>query len=162
MGYCVDWKGILTLDAPLTVAQANELRGYEETEVWPEGPDRRFNPWQLGKDSASFTVETDKPGDWKAWLQYTIDHFLTPWGRTLSGSVTWKGEERGDAGTATVEGGRVKARRPTAAGWESIPEHRRRRMISHIEDVDDEEAVCAVFALLGAATKSDRTVFDAP
>lgn len=41
--------------------------------------------------------------DYLKWLQYLINHFLTPWGRTITGIVSWKGEERGDKGKIIVK-----------------------------------------------------------
>ena len=41
--------------------------------------------------------------DYTEWLEYIIEHFLNPWGRTLSGEVTWAGEEHTDLGKITVK-----------------------------------------------------------
>ena len=32
------------------------------------------------------------------WLKYLVSHFLRPWGRALSGSITWQGEDLSDMG----------------------------------------------------------------
>src|ERR1700728_3704961 len=36
--------------------------------------------------------------DYVEWLKYLIEHFFEPFGRVVSGSVEWDGEERGDVG----------------------------------------------------------------
>lgn len=36
------------------------------------------------------------------WLEYLIEHFLKPWGYTVSGRVSWQGEEQGDVGVIVV------------------------------------------------------------
>jgi len=36
------------------------------------------------------------------WIEYLIEHFLTPWGIKVNGSVEWDGEERGDLGLIKV------------------------------------------------------------
>jgi len=36
------------------------------------------------------------------WLEYLIDNFLKPWGYTLNGEVTWRGEEHSDIGLLLV------------------------------------------------------------
>lgn len=36
------------------------------------------------------------------WLEYIIGHFLKPWGLSLTGKVSWQGEEPGDRGIIHV------------------------------------------------------------
>ena len=36
------------------------------------------------------------------WLKYIIEHFLTPWGVTITGVVRWRGEEFSDTGSIVV------------------------------------------------------------
>lgn len=169
MGYCVDWKGGLRLSKPMTKALAAEYRECEESEVWPgKTPDRRFNPWSLTADNHGIDVLTDKPGEWKDWLQYTVDHWLTPNGITVTGSCEWDGEERGDSGVITVEDGKVKARRKPNNGpkWVDLPVRARKEIIRAMVDAmeDDhsssEPAWRAALEMLGGAPTSDRTVFD--
>lgn len=168
MGYCVRFKGRFALDKAMSAEHAATLREYQDSEEWPgETPDRRFNPWLLSEDGLAFEVRTDKPGDWKAWLQYLIDAWLTPWGYTLSGSVEWKGEERGDAGTITIDGGRVKASRPKLAlTWSDIGHDSRRRIQRGMEEAMTNDydrfgdAWLAAMDALGIAPTSDRTEFD--
>lgn len=38
----------------------------------------------------------------EAWLFYLIEHFLKPWGYTLHGQVTWRGQDTSDRGTIHV------------------------------------------------------------
>ena len=42
---------------------------------------------------------SEKFYDYVQWLQYIVDHFLKPWGYSLSGEVVWEGENRNDLGT---------------------------------------------------------------
>ena len=168
MGYCVEFKGSFNLNTPLTAEHAAMMRGYEVSEEWPGPvPDRFFNPWLITSDNAGFEVRTDKPGDWKAWLQYTIDTFLVPCGYGLSGSVEWDGEEDGDCGIITIEAGKVKARRkPCDVAWVDLPEKTRTRIGRRIatasrEGYDSDVAAWqAALQHLGCTAQSDRTVFD--
>lgn len=41
------------------------------------------------------------------WLEYIINHFLTPWGVVLNGRVQWRGEDWSDIGTITVRDSNV-------------------------------------------------------
>jgi hypothetical protein len=47
--------------------------------------------------------------DYTEWLNYIISHFLTPWGRALSGEVSYQGEERDDRGVIVSKEGRAVA-----------------------------------------------------
>lgn len=42
------------------------------------------------------------------WLDYLIEHFLSPWGYTLEGEVEWRGEDWEDTGTISVSGNVVE------------------------------------------------------
>lgn len=39
------------------------------------------------------------------WMTYLIEHFLAPWGYTVSGAVTYSGESDDDQGTLTIVDG---------------------------------------------------------
>jgi hypothetical protein len=41
--------------------------------------------------------------DYIEWLEYLIEHFLSPWGYVLNGTVKWRGEEFGDIGIIIVD-----------------------------------------------------------
>ena len=45
--------------------------------------------------------------DYVEWLNYLIDHFLTPWGYEISGKVAYSGESRGDVGHVKIVKGRA-------------------------------------------------------
>jgi hypothetical protein len=46
--------------------------------------------------------ENEKFYDAPQWVKYLIDHFLKPWGFTVSGIVEWQGEKSDDAGQIVV------------------------------------------------------------
>lgn len=53
--------------------------------------------------------------DYIAWLEYLLEHFLTPWGYVVNGRVAWKGEDRADTGVIIVTANAVEVpggRRP--------------------------------------------------
>ena len=41
--------------------------------------------------------------EYTAWLQYLMNHFLKPWGVSLSGEVKWSGEDPDDRGKIVIE-----------------------------------------------------------
>lgn len=48
--------------------------------------------------------------DYIEWLEYIIEHFLSPWGYKVNGKVTWHGEEAGDVGIIEVKNNQVKSK----------------------------------------------------
>lgn len=65
-------------------------------------------------DDGAFTIIEWDGGEkfyhYVEWLEYIIEHFLKPWGRTLNGEVHWAGEEPGDLGKIVVEDNVVTAK----------------------------------------------------
>lgn len=41
--------------------------------------------------------------DYVEWIGYLIEHFLKPWGYTVSGKVQWRGEEDSDLGQISID-----------------------------------------------------------
>lgn len=54
--------------------------------------------------------EGEKFYDYVEWVQYIIDHFLKPWGRTLGGHVRFQGEDTDDRGAIVIVDGRAELR----------------------------------------------------
>ncbi len=50
---------------------------------------------------------TEKFYDYVEWLEYLIENFFKRWGRVLSGTVTYRGDDPGDAGKIVIEGNKV-------------------------------------------------------
>lgn len=46
--------------------------------------------------------------EYVAWIEYIIKHFLTPWGRKLTGRVSWVGEEPEDRGVILITDNEVQ------------------------------------------------------
>jgi len=70
------------------------------------------------------------------WLQYIIDHFLAPWGYSLSGSVTWQGESADDIGTLSVVDGKAVAVDTEPKGWDDYAENVREAVLARLEEAD--------------------------
>lgn len=45
------------------------------------------------------------------WLEYLLEHFLTPWGYELNGVVEWQGEDSDDRGRILLERSQVRVQR---------------------------------------------------
>lgn len=54
-------------------------------------------------DSISSTKRTESRHGVGLWLRLLIDYVFVPLGYTLSGEITWEGEDRDDAGTIFVK-----------------------------------------------------------
>lgn len=59
---------------------------------WESNPDGTLIRWN----------GAEKFYEYIRWLQYIIDHFMIPWGRKLTGEITFQGEARRDAGTMHI------------------------------------------------------------
>lgn len=64
---------------------------------WEPTSDRKGIEWN-GTEKFSFYLE---------WLEYLVKNFLAPWGYTLSGSVSWMGEDYEDSGVISVVNGLI-------------------------------------------------------
>lgn len=47
--------------------------------------------------------EGEKFYEYVEWIRYLTDHFLTPWGYSLAGTVYWQGEESDDRGRLVID-----------------------------------------------------------
>jgi hypothetical protein len=65
---------------------------------WTPTDDRTGIEWDGGEKFYNY-VE---------WINYIIGHFLRPWGHSLSGEVTWSGEDASDMGKIRIENNVVK------------------------------------------------------
>lgn len=86
----------------------------------PEGQPGVWCPWEPGSHTTLVWDDVEKPYDYVEWLEYLIEHFFTPWGLKLSGTVEWNGEDPGDLGTITITDNVVTTTNTIAQGqmWE--------------------------------------------
>ena len=70
---------------------------------WTPSDDGTRLEWD-GEDAVVFQVE---------WLMYLIKHFLTPWGVTVNGELTWCGENPDDTGKIIVVDSQVSVQLDT-------------------------------------------------
>lgn len=69
----------------------------------PEGQPGLWCGWIPSEDGdAIIWDEGEKFYFYTDWIEYLIKHFLAPWGYTLSGEITWSGEEQGDIGKVVI------------------------------------------------------------
>lgn len=53
--------------------------------------------------------EGEKFYDYTEWLEYLIENFFRPWGRSIDGKVYWYGEDSNDRGVIHAKGNQVQA-----------------------------------------------------
>lgn len=76
----------------------------------PSGQPSLWCQWTPTSDGTAIVWdEGEKFYDYVEWLEYIIQHFLTPWGYKLNGRVTWVGEESEDRGMIVVSNNVVVA-----------------------------------------------------
>jgi hypothetical protein len=123
IGYTTEFSGRFDLDKRLTHEHAAALRAFNEEEH-DDGPSL-YCQWIPTEDERGIEWDgVEKFYKYAEWLQVVIDRFVRPWGYTLSGGVTWQGDDVDDVGTLRVVDHRVQAlpgvgprtkRAPTAA-----------------------------------------------
>jgi hypothetical protein len=74
----------------------------------PKGQPGFFCQWVPSKDGVGIQWNgEEKFHRYAEWLEYTIYHFLAPWGYIVNGDVNWQGEYREDFGTIHVRNNSV-------------------------------------------------------
>ena len=64
--------------------------------------------WIPNEDGSSIEWDGgEKFYDYIPWLQYIITNFLSPWGYTINGKVSWRGENASDKGTIVVKDNKI-------------------------------------------------------
>jgi hypothetical protein len=131
MGYTTEFEGTFRLSRPLTVKEKNILDELADTDTrhypgakeipsdWKSGIHDKVEAnglvypgyhcdWQPTEDGTEIEWNhTEKFYDYKEWLQFIIDTYLTPWGITLTGKIEYQGESIGDHGTLSVSNNKV-------------------------------------------------------
>lgn len=71
---------------------------------WPDDQPGLWCHWVPTEDHTGIEWSgMEKFYAYTEWLEYLIDHFLRPWGKTVNGQVKWVGENKTDRGILIVE-----------------------------------------------------------
>lgn len=74
----------------------------------PEGQPGSWCQWTPNAQGIGLVwTGTEKFYHYVEWLEYLIEHFLSPWGYVLNGRVDYQGEELDDYGTIVVTDNQV-------------------------------------------------------
>ena len=74
----------------------------------PETQPGLWCKWEPNEDGTALEWSgAEKFYKYVQWLKYLITNFLTPWGYTLKGKVTWQGESDDDVGFIVVYNNQV-------------------------------------------------------
>lgn len=85
--------------------ESSDVKDYNKP---PKGQPGLWCQWIPTEDGTAITWdEGEKFCNYIEWLEYVIDHFISPWGYKMNGSVSWSGEEDDDSGVITVSGNEV-------------------------------------------------------
>lgn len=101
-GYFVGASGFAGQDETPDVVEYNNP---------PKGQPGLWCQWVPNEDGD--TIEWDggeKFYYYVEWLQYIIDHFLTPWKYEISGKVKWQGEYMDDRGLIIVKKNKISTK----------------------------------------------------
>ena len=112
----------------------------------PSGQPGLWCDWAPSEDGAELAWNgNEKFYGYAKWLEYLVAHFFIPWGRVLSGSVTYQGEEPSDFGKLVIKDNELHQ----IAGVHALPEE-------DADDVADDQATMigdVVTALVDALTE---------
>lgn len=109
MGYTTNFIGQFDLDKQLSLDDYNILKhmGEDYEDSKPGQPDS-YCQWVPTEDGRGIKWnEGEKFYKYEEWLQWIIDHVLSPRGYILTGSVAYQGEEVGDSGMLVITDGKV-------------------------------------------------------
>ena len=113
MGYTTTFIGSLRTSKNLSAQQLEKLHRIQITRHnYTEFPSI-WNNWEVvAKDSNHFLFDEQHHLQWNGgekfynyveWLKYLIDNYFEPWGITLSGMITYIGEDKSDYGVIECE-----------------------------------------------------------
>lgn len=130
IGYTTDFDGEFSVTPPLAAEHRAHLEAFDGADIAalrdPNLPHSECHWKPLDPVGIAFGWDgCERFTEYRAWLVYLIEHFLSPWGYRLDGAVTWQGEDEDDRGVIVVEANQASVlgfRRP----WpESEPSHSR-------------------------------------
>lgn len=76
----------------------------------PAGQPGLWCQWVPSDDGTEIAWdEGEKFYDYTEWLKYIVEHFLKPWGRSVSGKVEWRGEDSDNRGTIYAKDNQIEA-----------------------------------------------------
>lgn len=102
MGYTTTFRGGLDISPPITAWHRADVNKFAEG-TWdaPRSPEYPggggYCQWVVDGNRLKWDGN-EKFYDYAEWIRYLIEHFFTPWGYRLNGTISWSGEERGDVG----------------------------------------------------------------
>lgn len=99
-GYFVGETGLYGQDQGPDVRDSN---------IPPAGQPGLWCQWEASADGSRIQWDGgEKFYEYVDWLKYIVEHFLKPWGRTISGEVCWYGEDHGDRGRISADKNKVR------------------------------------------------------
>jgi len=111
MGYTTNFVGSFQLDKQLTLDDYRYLQAFNKE----DHRDKDYSPeygyycqWIPTEDGRGLCWDDrEKFYNYVEWLQYLIVNFFIPTGYTISGEVTYQGEDTGDCGVIKIENHKV-------------------------------------------------------
>lgn len=101
-GYFVGGRGYAGQDGDASVLDGNSP---------PNGQPGLWCQWVASKDGTKLMWDgNEKFYHYEEWLEYIIEHFMSPWKKRLNGRVRWVGEDIEDTGIIEVidDGAEIK------------------------------------------------------
>jgi len=75
----------------------------------PKGQPGLWCQWAPNEEGTEIAWDgSEKFYDYEEWIKYIIEHFLKPWGKSITGEITFSGEEPTDRGILFVSDNEVQ------------------------------------------------------
>jgi len=112
-GYFVGGTGFMGQDQDASIVDYNSE---------PQGQPSLWCHWVPADDDTTIVWDGgEKFTSYIEWLEYLIEHFIKPWGYSLTGRMTWQGEEDYDQGVLGVEDNNVYTMDGPERRWHNAP-----------------------------------------
>jgi hypothetical protein len=111
MGYSTDFSGQFDVTPPLTAEHVKHLQDFNaDRHCEPEMPSF-YCQWVPAEDGTAIEWDGgEKFYNYIEWLAYLVKNFFQSKGYTLSGTVSWQGEDSDDFGLIEVNDNKIVTR----------------------------------------------------
>ena len=109
MGYTTEFSGQFRVDPPFTPMEVDSINTMANTRHDPPGNyPGIWCDWEVSQDGAYIEWNgTEKFYNYVEWLQYIINKYAKPTGKTVHGSVNYYGQDDGDHGVIICDNNNV-------------------------------------------------------
>jgi len=108
VGYTTEFEGSFSIEPAMQQEHVAFINAYAERNHRGDEPKTPsyYCQWVVNNGKLQWDMN-EKFYNYVEWLEYLIEHFLSPWNYKLKGTIKYSGEETTDFGTITVKNNTV-------------------------------------------------------